>query len=670
MQSTKVKNIILFFAFISLVTFSCQKFEINKEPKVVTVEISNISGTTAKVTGEIIDIGDGILDYGHCWGTSINPTVVGFKTSLGIVDTLGQYESLLSTLEVDTTYYVRSYCINNSKVTYGHNKSFTTLSPTLPNIITGEISSNDSNGVKIIGKLLDLGIGQNYVSSYGHCWATKMNPTINDLKTNFGTYNDTLTFESKIPNLLYKSTYYIRAYAINKIGVTYGNEISISNAQTKPNVILQDLYYGTSWAGVNLNISNHGNLPVEAYVCWNTTGNPTLSDESIKLLDFEYVNNEVYSLIDGLWGYTKYYIRAYVKNTVGGNYSEEISFRTSQTTLPTSYISFLELDEDNTLKLLTYFTSGGATINYAGVCWSNDPNPDINSDVFEAKTRNTPKDIGEQMEFVIGSAGIYYIRAFARNEMGIRYGDIYRLNIPETRIGLSLAKAKSFSMGINNARSDAIPIHTIQTESILVSNFEVTNQQYCDFLNQVSASSDGYLNGVMYINMAQSSQISYSQSLFSTNYPNYPVAFIPWSGADAYCNWIGGRLPTEAEWESFGNDNFGSLVTYAGSSLLDHVGWYNGNSSGHTNTVGQKVQILPSLYDISGNVREWCFDWYASDYYSVSPQENPQGPITGIYKVLRGGSYLTGEEKCRIYTRDYASPDTCAVDIGFRVVMH
>ncbi len=106
------------------------------------------------------------------------------------------------------------------------------------------------------------------------------------------------------------------------------------------------------------------------------------------------------------------------------------------------------------------------------------------------------------------------------------------------------------------------------------------------------------------------------------------------------------RLPTEAQWEyaarggqsSFDKGGQGGFK-YAGSNNLNEVAWYDVNSSNKTHPVGQKRTNELGLYDMSGNVWEWCQDWYDADYYKKSPANNPTGPTSGIYCVLRGGSW-------------------------------
>jgi formylglycine-generating enzyme required for sulfatase activity len=171
-----------------------------------------------------------------------------------------------------------------------------------------------------------------------------------------------------------------------------------------------------------------------------------------------------------------------------------------------------------------------------------------------------------------------------------------------------------------------------------------------------------------------------------------PVEQVSWYEAVKFCNllsrrdgleevyWIDGtrvianfqkrgyRLPTEAEWEYAargGNESKGYL--YAGSNLVDYVAWYKTNSDGKSHVVGSKESNELGLFDMSGNVWEWCSDWYGQ--YSTSKKTNPIGPTTGLNKVLRGGGWIIDDERVRTTYRFYNDPSSRYSHYGFRVVV-
>ncbi|MBR4937142.1 MAG: formylglycine-generating enzyme family protein [Bacteroidaceae bacterium] len=155
---------------------------------------------------------------------------------------------------------------------------------------------------------------------------------------------------------------------------------------------------------------------------------------------------------------------------------------------------------------------------------------------------------------------------------------------------------------------------------------------------------------------------------------NLPVVNVNWFDCQEFIrklNELTGkqfRLPTEAEWEyaaRSGKHSYGAK--FAGGSNIDNVGWYKENSNSTTHPVGLKRPNELGLYDMSGNVWEWCQDWYGS--YSSASQTNPQGPATGTYRVLRGGGWGLDARSCRLSFRSICVPDFRANDGGLRLAL-
>ena len=154
---------------------------------------------------------------------------------------------------------------------------------------------------------------------------------------------------------------------------------------------------------------------------------------------------------------------------------------------------------------------------------------------------------------------------------------------------------------------------------------------------------------------------------------NLPVENVSWNDVQKFIKKLnaktGGhfRLPTEAEWEYAARGGAKSRgYKYAGSNDAGSVGWYSNNSGAKTHPVGQKKPNELGLYDMSGNVWEWCQDWKGS--YSSSAQTNPKGPSSGSYRVDRGGSWSDGARHVRVANRDYSSPSYLLNSLGFRLV--
>ena len=145
---------------------------------------------------------------------------------------------------------------------------------------------------------------------------------------------------------------------------------------------------------------------------------------------------------------------------------------------------------------------------------------------------------------------------------------------------------------------------------------------------------------------------------------NLPVETISWNDCQEFIkklNQLTGRtfaLPTEAQWEFAargGNQSIG--YKYAGSNNLGEVAWFRDNSNRETHPIAQKKANELGLYDMSGNVWEWCNDWYDYTYYELSPERNPQGPISSVNRVLRGGCWDGVARRCRVSIREFCASD-------------
>lgn len=200
-------------------------------------------------------------------------------------------------------------------------------------------------------------------------------------------------------------------------------------------------------------------------------------------------------------------------------------------------------------------------------------------------------------------------------------------------------------------------IHRVKLDSYYIGECEVTQSQWEKI-------------------MGSSIEYQASKAGFSTNGTghDYAMYYVSWGDAQAFCSELSritGRtycLPTEAQWEyaARGGKSAGG-TKYSGSRLIHEIAWYSGNSGATIHPVKGRRPNALGLYDMSGNVYEWCSDWYGD--YDVNDTNNPAGPSSGSNRVLRGGCWFSEAQDCRISLRGYNSPDGRGYESGFRVVM-
>lgn len=272
--------------------------------------------------------------------------------------------------------------------------------------------------------------------------------------------------------------------------------------------------------------------------------------------------------------------------------------------------------------------------------------PDPKPDSENKKGRNVWRDILIIFAIILFFSGIIFLinsnskPSIAEVEVnGVSFNMIY-------------VEGGRFTMGATSGQGsdyedDELPTHNVTLSDYWIGETEVTQELW---------------EAVMGNN----------PSRFTGN-SRYPVEQVSWDDCQTFIqelNRLTGkrfRLPTEAEWEFAargGNSSKG--YKYSGSNTIGNVAWYVGNSSSKTHQVGTKSPNELGIYDMSGNVYEWCSDWYGE--YSTSSQTDPTGPADGFYRVLRGGSWNFNAIYCRVSARNYYTPDYWHYFNGFRLV--
>ncbi|MBM3191691.1 MAG: serine/threonine protein kinase, partial [Chlamydiae bacterium] len=218
--------------------------------------------------------------------------------------------------------------------------------------------------------------------------------------------------------------------------------------------------------------------------------------------------------------------------------------------------------------------------------------------------------------------------------------------------------------GSNTGGRDERPRHLVRLDSFALDIHPVTNEQFVRFLDAMGGEKDGNNNDMIRLRECRIKRLG-GKLIIESGYAKHPVVGVSWYGATAYAKWVGKRLPTEAEWEiasTAGLDN----MTYPTGAQIERSE-ANFFSADTVNVLSYPPNSL-GLYDMAGNVYEWCQDWYDYSYYEQSSQEphNPQGPLQGVYRVLRGGCWKSLQDDLRCSHRHRNNPGTINRTYGFR----
>lgn len=303
-----------------------------------------------------------------------------------------------------------------------------------------------------------------------------------------------------------------------------------------------------------------------------------------------------------------------------------------------------------------------------------------------------PKAVEGQVGYGIsrGINKVIYWKPLEENLELIGEDFVFRINATylgsESEMQLITFRGGSFDMGdpFNEGEVDEIPVHKVQIDDFEIGKYEVSNFQFAKFLNEYGSIfvKSGEFKGERMFYSQENGIVLVNGNTWKPveGFEFYPVTGVTWFGANEFCKYYGYRLPTEAEWEYAARCGgkeliYSSIVDSLDPKYLNYNAWFHFDSLSNSNNLSfLKAQSLGAyppndcgVFQMSGNVWEYCLDWYEWNYFVDSPVENPVGPFLGKYKVIRGGGFTSSPKGIRVYERSYISPDSYGIDVGFRV---
>ena len=599
------------------------------EATLPTVATGSINGTT--VSGEVTSEGGAtVTERGVCWSTSHTPTLDGSHGSSG--SGLGTFSVALTDLAPGTTYYVRAYATNSAGTAYGSEKTLTTEA-NLPTVTTGEVTNIGQNTAQGSGNVTDSGGAM--VTERGICWSTSHNPTINGSHANSGTGMGGFTVS--MTGLTANTHYYVRAYAKNSAGVSYGNEVDFTTSQntSAPTVTtsqVTNITQTTATGGGNVT-SDGGATVTERGICWSTSHNPTTSGSHAS----NGTGTGSYTVnMTGLTPGTQYYVRAYAVNSEGTSYGSEVSFTTQQAiTVPSvTTIQVTNIQQTSATGGGNVTSDGGATVTERGICWSTSHNPTTSGSHASNGTGTG--------SYTVNMTGLtpgtqYYVRAYAINSEGTSYGSEVSFTtqqVPTYTIsvyanptnGGSVTGGGTYNYGVTvnltaNANSGFTFDHWQDGNTNNPRTITVTgNATYTAYFNAQPQAPEGAINGLFTIN-ANGDQVYFSQGNLQ-----YQASTNTWRFASNQYDYVG-------------NDNSNISQSYSG--WIDLFGWgTSGWDCGNT--------YYRPWDSYSGS------DWSAGSLYGPPGLHNLTGSYAhsdwGIHNAISNGGNTAGQ--WRTLTRD------------------
>lgn len=426
------------------------------KPNVQTISVDSVGYVNALVTGKVINHGgDSIQKLGVCIGTTSTPTVndIFVFNNLNSSSTI---QSIVNYLVPNTTYYARAYALNSAGESYGNAIKFNTL--------TLEVTTTDVKEISLFEAVFYGEVknpnGINF-NEKGFCYSLKTNPTNKD--NTVINWNGGNAFSATASDLLPNSTYYMKAYVRLNNSYVYGNEVTFT---TKNITLTTNNVINNKGIKANLSGKVSDSTLTGMYTlgfCLSTSINPTINDMTFWADNYR---STFQTQATGLKSNTLYYVRAYVKSNSNNTalYGNQVSFKTGEIKLPT-----ISTDSINNIQLHTaslYSTvvdDGGDDITEKGYCVATHTNPTITDKVIYDYYYNIVSVSGLQMNTK------YYVRAFAKNSVGISYGNELSFSTADLKVQTVSVSKITFASAEFKAKILSKPKNSSNTIYVLVS---------------------------------------------------------------------------------------------------------------------------------------------------------------------------------------------------------
>jgi len=392
-------------------------------PAVSTQDVTDVSKTTAMANWTITDLGNpDPTAHGVAWNILGLPTLADNSINEGTASATGVFTRSITDLSPNTTYYLRAYATNPMGTVYADEVSFiTTGTPMLTTQMVTELGSTTATGNGTITNL-----GNPNPTAHGVVWNTSGTPTLAGSFTDEGPATEAGAFTSSITGLTANTTYYLKAYATNAEGTAYGDEIAFSTQGVSPGTptvttqAVTDI--DTTAATGNGTIIDLGNPTLSAHgVVWNTSGTPTLADNSTNE-GSATATGAFTSSMTGLTVNTAYYVRSYATNAEGTVYGDQATFITgSLPSVTTQDVTDVGIDTATGNGTITDLGDPNPTAH--GIVWNTSGTPTLADDFTDEGPAILTGPFSSSITGLTSNT-IYYVRAYATNDAGAAYGNV------------------------------------------------------------------------------------------------------------------------------------------------------------------------------------------------------------------------------------------------------